>query len=70
MDVAGWPVVEQGEVRGFVERCFESLGVMHEQAADMSELLLSADYRGHYSHGLNRIGISTDFDCQVGYAML
>ena len=56
-----WPRVAKGEMDQFVQRCMKSLGMKDEYAKDLAELLVAADYRGHYSHGLNRLGkISPD----------
>ena len=45
-----------GEVRYFVQTCMMQVGAKEEHAASLAELLVSADTRGHYSHGLNRLG--------------
>ena len=44
-------------MRGFIVRCMETVGTKSEHAESLAELLITADYRGHYSHGLNRLGI-------------
>lgn len=31
-------------------------GTKKEHAAELADVLVAADYRGHYSHGLNRLG--------------
>jgi len=31
-------------------------GAAQEHAEQMADLLVAADYRGHYSHGLSRLG--------------
>ena len=51
-----WPRVTKEELHQFVQRCMKSLGMKEEYAKDLAELLVAADYRGHYSHGLNRLG--------------
>ena len=51
-----WPRVAKDEMHQFVQRCMKSLGMKDEYAKDLSELLVAADYRGHHSHGLNRLG--------------
>lgn len=49
-------VVRLGELRGFVVKCMQAVGAKTEHAEPLADLLVSADYRGHYSHGLNRLG--------------
>ncbi|KAL5006862.1 hypothetical protein ScPMuIL_015668 [Solemya velum] len=48
-------VVRLPELRGFVVRCMQAVGATKEHAEPLADLLVSADYRGHYSHGLNRL---------------
>ena len=49
-------VFRKDEVAGFVTRCMVSVGTDKEHAETLAELLVKADYRGHKSHGLNRLG--------------
>ena len=51
-----WPRVTPGEVHHFVTRCMKARGTNDQSANDLADLLVAADYRGHYSHGLNRLG--------------
>lgn len=44
------------EVTGFVQRCMEAVGAAGPHAASLADVLLAADTRGHYSHGLNKLG--------------
>ena len=44
------------EVLEFVKRCMMAVGVPEAGASDLAEVLVTADYRGHFSHGLNRLG--------------
>lgn len=49
-------LVEVEEVRGFITRCIERCGsTSGEHAACLADVLVEADLRGHYSHGLNRL---------------
>ncbi|BFY98450.1 hypothetical protein BsWGS_01490 [Bradybaena similaris] len=48
-------IVPVENLRDFVFRCLTKTGATAAQAEVMAELLVSADERGHYSHGLNRI---------------
>lgn len=47
------------EARRFMIDCFKAVGTPNENAKTVSDNLLEADYRGHYSHGMNRLGKST-----------
>jgi LDH2 family malate/lactate/ureidoglycolate dehydrogenase len=44
-----------GEVRSFAQSCLIRAGATEEHAASLAELLVAADTRGHFSHGLNRL---------------
>ena len=55
-DKTKWPRVTPEEMHHFVQRCLKSVGMKDEYASNLADLLLAADYRGHYSHGLNRLG--------------
>ena len=57
MATEGDVVISKPELRDFVIRCVTAAGADPEHATDLAELLITADYRGHYSHGLNRLGI-------------
>ncbi|XP_018574226.1 uncharacterized protein LOC108913205 [Anoplophora glabripennis] len=43
------------EARRFIVDCFKAVGVSEEYARIVSDNLVEADYRGHYSHGMNRL---------------
>ena len=47
------------EVRRYATDCMMSVGVIREHASALADVLVAADHRGHYSHGLNRLGITT-----------
>lgn len=49
-------LVEVGVVSGFVERCLLASGALQSHAASLASVLVHADIRGHYSHGINRLG--------------
>ena len=49
-------IVPLKEFHAFIVRCMCAVGVSEMDASSLAELLVSADYRGHYSHGLNRLG--------------
>ena len=45
------------EIEEFMERCMIEAGATPLHAKALASCLTAADYRGHYSHGLNRLGI-------------
>jgi LDH2 family malate/lactate/ureidoglycolate dehydrogenase len=49
-------IVPLHEFHAFVVRCMKAVGISEEHGSSLADLLVSADYRGHYSHGLNRLG--------------
>ena len=53
----GETVVPLKEFHAFTVRCMCAVGVSETDASSLADLLVSADYRGHYSHGLNRLGM-------------
>lgn len=56
-NVAGqMKLVAPDSVRSFCERSLTRAGADSRHAASLSELLVAADTRGHFSHGLNRLG--------------
>ncbi|XP_050418339.1 uncharacterized oxidoreductase YjmC [Patella vulgata] len=50
-------VVQQSDLREFITNCMTQVGACPEHADTLAQNLLAADYRGHYSHGLNRLGM-------------
>ncbi|CAJ0581684.1 unnamed protein product, partial [Mesorhabditis spiculigera] len=53
----GESVVEKAEMRRFMMDCLAKAGADHGHAEQLAEVLVEGDYRGHYSHGLNRLGM-------------
>jgi LDH2 family malate/lactate/ureidoglycolate dehydrogenase len=51
---SGESIVTLHELHAFVVRCLKAVGISEEHESTLA----SADYRGHYSHGLNRLGES------------
>ncbi|XP_063626284.1 uncharacterized oxidoreductase YjmC-like [Cydia splendana] len=49
------PEVRVEEVSRFMRECFQATGVPENEAKEHTDLLLQADFTGHYSHGLNRV---------------
>ncbi|XP_065834516.1 uncharacterized oxidoreductase YjmC-like [Oscarella lobularis] len=59
-------IVPADEVRSFVVRCMGAVGTKASHAESLAELLVTADERGHYSHGLNRLEMYVhDVECKV-----
>lgn len=48
-------LVKTEESRRFMIDCFKAVKVPEEHAVEMAELLVGADIRGHFSHGMNRL---------------
>ncbi|KAL9923576.1 uncharacterized oxidoreductase YjmC isoform X1 [Glossina fuscipes] len=48
-------LVSVNESRRFMIDCFKAFGVPQIHAEQQADLLVAADYRGHFSHGLNRL---------------
>ena len=49
-------LVAVDEVFAFVKRCMVKVGAAEAHAASQAELLVTADSRGHFSHGVNLLG--------------
>ncbi|XP_070561658.1 uncharacterized oxidoreductase YjmC-like isoform X1 [Ptychodera flava] len=60
-----YQLVELNEARAFIERCMVSAGTKPVHAATLADVLVTADDRGHFSHGINRLDIYVD-DIQKG----
>ncbi|XP_071954795.1 uncharacterized oxidoreductase YjmC-like isoform X2 [Antedon mediterranea] len=48
-------IVPVEEARSFIQRCMVATGTRESHANDLAEVLVTADHRGHYSHGMNRL---------------
>lgn len=48
-------------VQSFVERCMRAVGTDPLHSTALSQVLTEADFRGHFTHGLNRLGESCGF---------
>ena len=59
-------LVATEEVFDFVKRCMVATGVEEAHAIDLATLLLAADTRGHFSHGINRLGKNNILRAFVG----
>ncbi|XP_049817148.1 uncharacterized oxidoreductase YjmC-like isoform X2 [Aethina tumida] len=49
------PVTKKEEARRFMVDCFKAVGTPQDHAEIVADNLVEADYRGHYSHGMNRL---------------
>lgn len=43
-------------MRRFMVDCMTTAGACESHAAQLADVLVEGDKRGHYSHGLNRLG--------------
>ena len=53
----GGIIVPVSEVTSFIKRCMTTVGTRPAHAKALADNLTAADHRGHFSHGLNRLGI-------------
>lgn len=49
-------LVAKSEMEEFMFKCMIKSGAKIEHARSLASCLIMADYRGHFSHGLNRLG--------------
>lgn len=52
----GHYLVTKSEMEEFMFKCMIKSGAKIEHARSLASCLILADYRGHFSHGLNRLG--------------
>lgn len=52
----GSVIIPNDEVHRFVIRCMGTVGLKVKHSTVLADLITSADYRGHASHGLNKLG--------------
>lgn len=52
-------------VKSFIINCIKNAGASETHGKDIAEVLVAADYRGHFSHGLNRLAMYVN-DLQTG----
>jgi LDH2 family malate/lactate/ureidoglycolate dehydrogenase len=53
-------VVPVKEITRFMTDTFTAVGTIHDYAVHMAQVLVMADFKGHLSHGLNRLGMYVD----------
>ncbi|XP_034236808.1 uncharacterized oxidoreductase YjmC isoform X2 [Thrips palmi] len=56
----GGAVIAVAEVRRFIADAMKAVGTAPDRAHLLADVLVEADYRGHYSHGLNRLELYVD----------
>lgn len=59
-ETEGGAVIALSEVRRFISEAMRAVGTSRDKADLLAEVLVEADYRGHYSHGLNRLELYVD----------
>ncbi|KAH3694000.1 uncharacterized oxidoreductase YjmC-like [Dreissena polymorpha] len=52
-----WDAVPKAEVERFIIDCMTKVGTKRTHAVSLASNLMTADYRGHYSHGMNRLDL-------------
>ena len=58
-------LVTPKEVKRFVTECMVAVGAAAKHGEILADTLLVADRRGHYSHGLNRLGQFINLEVQL-----
>ena len=51
----GTVLIAKSEVHRFIKECIMSAGANSDSAQTLADVLTEADYRGHFSHGMNRL---------------
>ena len=49
-------ILGKDKVHDFIKRCCKTVGIQDDHGTVLADVLVSADYRGHYSHGLKNLG--------------
>jgi hypothetical protein len=49
-------LIKKNDMEDFMRRCMLKAGSKPSHADSLASCLIAADYRGHFSHGLNRLG--------------
>lgn len=44
------------KARSFIERCMTAIGTDPKHSTAIANMLIEADIRGHFTHGLYRLG--------------
>ena len=48
-------LVRRADVKSFIERLMKAAGSRQYEATELANVLVHSDYRGHFSHGINRL---------------
>ncbi|XP_060565746.1 uncharacterized oxidoreductase YjmC-like, partial [Ruditapes philippinarum] len=48
-------IISKKKVHGFIKRCCWAVGLEDDHGPMLADVLVAADYRGHYSHGLKNL---------------
>ena len=64
---AEYYLIKKDDMENFMERCMLAAGAKPDHAKSLASCLIAGDYRGHFSHGLNRLGIKL---CFIFYFLL
>ena len=56
MAASNTKLVKEEEVHAFVIRCMQKAGTSLESCRALADVIVVADARGVFSHGLNRLG--------------
>jgi LDH2 family malate/lactate/ureidoglycolate dehydrogenase len=51
-----YQVITREEITSFFQRSMIAIGTDPKHAEALAKVLVMGDYRGHFSHGLNRLG--------------
>ena len=52
-----YKLIAKNEMENFMERCMLAVGTKPAHAKSLASCLIAGDHRGHFSHGLNRLGL-------------
>ncbi|CAG2167508.1 unnamed protein product [Oppiella nova] len=50
-----YQIISRNEIQSFMKRAMIAVGTNISHAEILSDVLVAGDYRGHFSHGLNRL---------------
>ena len=54
--MADYKCVKMADIESFIVRCMKAVNTPEDHATSLAKVLLAGDSRGHFSHGLNRLG--------------
>jgi LDH2 family malate/lactate/ureidoglycolate dehydrogenase len=53
-------LIKKNDMKNFMHQCMIVAGSKQDHANSLASCLVTGDERGHFSHGLNRLGISIE----------